>query len=242
MVAPSEKRSRQRGFSLIVVFLIILVMVTIASAVMLGTQGDLQVAGHDREHATALYSAEAAVTWAEWLLYRYPTATPGLGAWTSLLSSTTGAVTQALCVNIRGLPQTNPPLQLQPLAAQTYTPGPNAPPPPAGPPIVFDAARGASFQWCVHNNALDPYYHGKALPVGCATSNMCDGDNILTIEAYGYGPNGANVHLSVDVSYYNPPTGRVQDYQQGGGGGSKANAASGEADPAAMANSVTRNF
>src|SRR5438309_12082714 len=118
---PSRRR-RQRGFSLIVVFLLILIMVGIASAVMMSTQGDLQVAGHDREAATALYAAEAGITYAQWWLYRYPVPLVGQftdvnpplqwGAWQSFLNSAAPDVRSAFCTALRNVP--GPPQALPP--------------------------------------------------------------------------------------------------------------------------------
>src|SRR4051794_9983901 len=84
-MSDPPRLKRQRGFSLIVVFVIIIVMVGVASAVMITTQGDLQVAGSDREQMSALYAAEAGVSWAQWVLIRYPQ--PSTGPWTPLLAS-----------------------------------------------------------------------------------------------------------------------------------------------------------
>ena len=67
----------QRGFSLIIVFLIIVVMSAVAGTVMVSTQGDLQVSAHDRESALAFYAAEAANAYGQqWLNRNVP---PTLG-------------------------------------------------------------------------------------------------------------------------------------------------------------------
>ena len=51
----------------------------------------------------------------------------------------------------------------------------------------------------------------------CISADVCDSDSIITIESWGYGPNGANAHLSVDVSYYNPVSTRCQGRRGAGG-------------------------
>jgi hypothetical protein len=53
--------ARQRGFSLMVVFLLVTVMVALAGTVALSTQADLSTAGQGRESRTAFYAAEYAL-------------------------------------------------------------------------------------------------------------------------------------------------------------------------------------
>ena len=128
-----------------------------------------------------------------------------------------------------------------PSGTLTYVPDGSSPQPASGQYVLFDPVRGGAFQWCVHNNSLDPaftWYKGVSLPVNCQTPNQCDLDGILTIESYGYGPNGATAHLSVDISYYNPPSGRNQDHITAGvdarnsGGGSWLPPTTGQGAPA----------
>src|SRR5437773_10139221 len=54
-------RMRQRGFSLMVVFLLVMVMVALAGTVALSTQADLSTAGQGREARTTFYAAEYAL-------------------------------------------------------------------------------------------------------------------------------------------------------------------------------------
>ncbi len=55
--------TRQEGFSLLVVFLILSVMAAAAMAVLLSTRTDIKVAGHERQHAVAFYAAEAGLAY-----------------------------------------------------------------------------------------------------------------------------------------------------------------------------------
>jgi len=160
-------RNRQRGFSLIVVFLLIVVMVGVAAALLVTTQGDLQVAGQDREAANAFYGAEAGIAFAkDWLAQQ-----PILGSWNSVLQS--GAV--QLCTPTGGAkPGTLP------QAGQAA--------------VVYDAQRGTTYRWCVHNNAGDPNYVGNP-PTGDTT----DSDGAIAIESYGYSAEGTASHLYVEV-------------------------------------------
>ena len=219
-------RRRQRGFSLIVVFVIIIVMVGVASAVMITTQGDLQVAGNDREQMSALYAAEAGVSWAQWILFRFPqpTTTP----WTLMLKaaypsdpSYSPAMAAMFCGPRGGVfpaslaPMTTLPTGIAPVA---YNPLPGSAPPTPGAPVIYDSARGVQYFWCIHNNALDPEYRKTSScvspPGTCPDGDIVDGDGIMTIESYGfyYGPGRgavndvplATAHVTVDVSYYNP--------------------------------------
>jgi type II secretory pathway pseudopilin PulG len=220
--SPTRRpHTRQAGFSLVVVFLIVLVMVGIASAVMLTTQGDLQVSGHERESAVALYAAEAGVAWAQQWAYRLAVPLSNQKAWSGLLQITAGAGSQALCVNAPAAtipPQTPPPNPI----TFTYVPDGSSGIPQPGQLVTYDALHGGSFLWCIHNNALDPIYtvFQGALQGSCGPSatspNNCDLDGIATIESWGYGPNGATVHLTVDVSYNNPANTPCAGYIQAG--------------------------
>jgi Tfp pilus assembly protein PilX len=166
----------QRGFSLIVVFLLIIVLVGLAASLMVSTQGDIQVAGQDREAATSFYAAEAGVAFAkDWLTTR-PVNT-GPGAFSPVFQS---GATQ-LCLTVGGgKPGTLP------------NPGNIANSP--GGRTTLDAARTADYQFCVHNNADDPNYFTNP-PNG----DTVDGDGILQIEAYGWGPDGTANHISAQV-------------------------------------------
>ena len=215
-----RKRNRQRGFSLVVVFIIILVMVGVSAGVMLSTQGDLQVSGHDREAVSALYAAEAGAAWGKSFVLNFYTpvaCTPAFNCtWTAFLNSL-APLSAALCVLPPG--GTNPPTTLPVAAAVPSTPGALGPPNP-GTPVIYDATRNIYYQWCAHNNASDPTYN----PPGAVGGNLNDGDNIITIESWGWvGGNGtlatalASSHITIDVQYANANLLLANDYQQSGG-------------------------
>jgi Tfp pilus assembly protein PilX len=185
--------SRQRGFSLIVVFLLVIVMVGIATTVLVSTQADLQVAGVDRESSQTFYAAEAGIAWAKDWLSAQPVGT-GSTAWSGLLAS--DAV--QLC-----LPTTGAAPGIAPKSGQVSVPYYATP--SGAPPLT-------SYQWCVHNNSADPNYQ-KNPPTG----DTADSDGILAIESYGYGPNNATTRLYVEVMV-NGTTSPGGDYAQGGGG------------------------
>ncbi|MCD6497783.1 MAG: hypothetical protein J7M25_05680 [Deltaproteobacteria bacterium] len=65
--APSHHAwpAGQRGFSLVIVFLILSLMAAAAMAVLLSTRTNVQVVGHERENAVAFYSAEAGLAYAK---------------------------------------------------------------------------------------------------------------------------------------------------------------------------------
>jgi Tfp pilus assembly protein PilX len=85
-MSPARPGPRQRGFVLITVFLVLLLLLSLGGAVLLSTQSDLQVAGYDREAAIALYAAEAGIAFGkDWLAGRV--SGTGAGAWTVLLRS-----------------------------------------------------------------------------------------------------------------------------------------------------------
>ena len=240
MTTAAFRRRNQRGFSLIVVFLLILVMAGVSSSVVLSTQGDLQISGHDRESAAALYAAEAGVAWAEWYLYRFPV--PMLaGSWTAFLTSVDPAVRAAFCVAAPGVPPGLRPFTGIPASPSVPSvPGQFQAPPP-GSPVVYDATRGISYQFCIHNNALDPAF----APAGNPAGDLNDTDNIITIESYGWYGTGtlatgsASAHVTVDVSYFNSAVASANDYQQAGGNATKQSR--GQMSPNIPA-SVTKSF
>jgi Tfp pilus assembly protein PilX len=166
-------RGRQRGFSLIIVFLLIIVMVGLAAALMVSTQGDLQVAGQDREAQSAFYAAEASIAFGkDWLT----SANIGAGttSWSALLSSGS----EMLCVTAGGArPGTT--------CDQTK----NA-------PVAYGDTKTLTYQFCFHNNADDPRYF-DAVPTG----DTVDGDGALVIEGYGYfGSSTAHVAVQIAVT------------------------------------------
>jgi type II secretory pathway pseudopilin PulG len=190
---------RQRGFSLIIVFLLIMVMVGLAAAVMTTTQGDLQVAGTDREGAIAFYAAEAGVAYAkDWLSAQsVPT---GNNAFSAVLAS--GAV--QICAPAVGPPPGSTP-GTQPQVANV--------------PVVYlkDAANNPItwYRFCVHNNVDDPNYINLS-----GNGDTVDSDGKVTIESYGTGPNNTLARVAATVAVSTAQVG-VSDYSQQGGGGTK---------------------
>lgn len=191
-------RNRQRGFSLIVVFLLIVVMVGLAAAVLVSTQGDLQVAGQDREAANAFYAAEAGIAFAKDWLAQQPVGT-GKNAWSTVLGS--GA--QQLCVG-GGVAGLKPPTQ--PGAAQAA--------------VAYDPARTSSYRFCVHNNATDPNYFGTcANPLqGAQTPDGTDCDGTIAVESFGFSADGTASRLYVEIKAPVDVAQQAGDYFQGGGG------------------------
>lgn len=188
---PVRPRPRQRGFVLITVFLVILLLLTLGGAVLLSTQSDLQVSGYDREAAIALYAAEAGVAFGkDWLAGRV--SGTGAGAWTVLLRSGDAL----LCA-----PGSGAAPGVQPKANNAA--------------VSYDVARSASYRFCIHNNALDDRYFDSP-----ATGDTEDSDGMITIESYGFGPGGAASRLTVEVSA-GTTSRAVGDYFQGGGDGRK---------------------
>jgi hypothetical protein len=55
----------QRGFSLVIVFLLLSMMAAAALAVLLSARTDIRVSGHDRLNSVAFYSAEAGLAYAK---------------------------------------------------------------------------------------------------------------------------------------------------------------------------------
>jgi hypothetical protein len=192
----SGARSHQRGFSLVIVFLLIMVMVGLAAAVMTTTQGDLKVAGTDREGALAFYAAEAGVAYAkDWLSQQnVPT---GNTAFSGILGA--GGVQLCLPSGIAGTPG------LLPQVGQTA--------------VVYHKDQAANpitwYRWCLHNNVDDANYLN-----GLLTADTTDSDGKITIESYGTGPNNTLAHVAVTVSV-SVSSIAVGDYGQQGGGGTK---------------------
>ncbi len=187
-------RNRQRGFSLIIVFLLIVVMVGLAAALLVSTQGDLQVAGQDREAANAFYGAEAGVAFAkDWLSQQ--AIGQGTTAWSGVLGS--------------GAPQ---------LCASGGVVGfkPNTQPGGGQPAVVYDAARQTSYRWCVHNNATDVNFFQAP-----QNGDTVDGDGVIAIESYGYSAEGTQSRLYVEVRAPTATLPQAGDYFQGGGSETK---------------------
>jgi len=87
------KRARkriQRGFSLIVIFLLLALMAAAATAVLLATRTDTRVSGRHRETTLAFFSAEAGIAYGKAFL---TTQWAPAGFWTSVLDDPPNAVT-----------------------------------------------------------------------------------------------------------------------------------------------------
>lgn len=180
------RRRRDRGFSLLIVFMLITMMVGVAAAVILSTQQDLSVAGQDREALQSFYAAEYAVAQAKDFLAA-TLAGRGInaanfaagGGWTPILTQVTAA----------GVPQgcaTGPLNATARMAWQTLS-------------------ASTRFTYCIHNNSDDIAYldPGGSTPPGCVllSADVCDQRDplhLVTIEAWG-GSSTAQTHLAVDV-------------------------------------------
>jgi Tfp pilus assembly protein PilX len=183
---PRRRRRRDRGFSLLVVFLLIIAMLGVAATVILSTQQNLSQAGQDREALQAFYAAENAVAQAKDHLAGAAAAaalTPAnfaaRGGWTAVL---------------------------QPLAADGAVEGCASGPVHATPRMAWrELDGGVRWRFCVHNDAgdlarLDP---SGVAPASCAgvLAEACDARDplhLVTIEAWG-GAGAAVTHLAVDV-------------------------------------------
>jgi hypothetical protein len=192
----SRASGHQRGFSLVIVFLLIMVMVGLAAAVMTTTQGDLKVAGNDREGALSFYAAEAGVAFAkDWLAQQnVPT---GNSAFSGILGA--GGVQLCAPSSVPGTPG------LLPQGGQAA--------------VAYHKDQGGNtitwYRWCLHNNVDDPNYLNAL-----ATADTTDSDGKVTVESYGSGPNNTQAHVAVTVAVSFSSV-AVGDYGQQGGGGTK---------------------
>jgi Tfp pilus assembly protein PilX len=206
MLQKRRRRRRDAGFSLLVVFMLIAAMVGLSAGAVLTTQKELHVAASDREGRLALGAAEVAVAQGKaWLASRSYDPTTG---WTALLTDPTAA--NYLCAPVTGgaTPGTTP------KTANVATDLQMAP----------DGSVLSRWQFCVHNNADDPAYldvsHNS--PAGAPRGDVDDSrdpKHQLTVEAFGYGPNQAAVHLRVTVQAPTlSTTSSSNAYAQEGGG------------------------
>jgi hypothetical protein len=130
-----RSRRQDRGFSLMVVSLLVLVMVGLAGTVALSTRADLAAAGQGREAKTAFYAAEYALAEGQaWVAAQPFDAERG---WSALLSS--GA--RELC---RAEGDARPGSQ------------PKMAPRPFDPRFVTSGGDEILWMFCVHNDAADP--------------------------------------------------------------------------------------
>jgi type II secretory pathway pseudopilin PulG len=177
---------RQRGFTLLIVFLLIILLVGVASVTLTSSQVDLRIAGEDVVAANTFYAAETAAAFgADWLRAQSPTT--GGSAWQAILGS--GDV--HVCTGPVGSPQ--------PWIAPTMA------------HVPFDPIRGTAFAFCVHNNALDPSFS-----TGSPSPNLTDSDGIITIEGYGFGPAGQQTRVSVELAVASVATVASDYVQSGG--------------------------
>jgi type II secretory pathway pseudopilin PulG len=187
-------RSRQRGFSLLIVFMLIVIMVGLAMGVVLATQQDLSVAGQDREQAQSLYAAEYAVATAK----AYLLSTPSLfgGNWNPLLQTVDPNVQKLLCdPTAAGASYPN-----NPIPSTVPKPANSPQMMPGWLPVGTATISDFTFQYCFHNNADDPNYLDPAgAPIGDTTDGPRDKLTLLVIEAYGTATNGAKTHLAVTI-------------------------------------------
>jgi Tfp pilus assembly protein PilX len=179
-------RRRDRGFSLLIVFMLITVMIGVAATVILSTQEDLSVAGQDREALQAFYAAEYGVAQAKDFLAT-ALASHGInagnfvagGGWTPILAQVSAAGVAQGCA-------TGPTNASARMAWQT-----------------LDA--NTRWTFCIHNNSGDVAYldPGGTTPAGCIgkSGDACDERDplhLVTIEAWG-ASSTAQAHVAVDL-------------------------------------------
>ncbi len=167
---------RERGFSLMVVSLLVLVMIGVAGTVALSTQSDLATAGQGREAKTAFYAAENALAEGQaWVATQPFDAERG---WSALLSS--GAV--ELCRSVEGArPGTMPAM-----APRSFQP-----------PFVTAAGDEIFWMFCLHNDGEDPAY----LSAEGDLDDSRDPLHQIVVEGWGwYGrPPKASAHLTLTL-------------------------------------------
>jgi Tfp pilus assembly protein PilX len=228
-----RRRNRQRGFSLLIVFMLVLVMVGAAGILMSGLSGQFQVAGQDREQATALYAAEFAVAQAKAFIANQPSLYGGASGWTPLLTSSDPQVQLRLCQPLSATPTAN----AAPGTSLKNTNGYTA--------LYVDAGGVAWSSWayCYHNNAEDAGYLNP-MPAGSYTGDTNDTNDpmhLLIVEAYGTGPNGAVSHVAVTIGAPGSTVTQGSDpYAQEGGSAQHGGATgSGEKGVGVLAGSIT---
>ena len=198
------RRRHDRGFSLLVVFVLITVMVGVAATVILSTQQDLSVAGQERGSLQAFYAAEYAVAQAKDFLAGAAAAdriTPANfaagGGWTPILAQLAAGAPEG-CAS--GPIDATPRMAWRDFGGGAFTVG----------------SGSVRWRFCIHNNADDVAYldPGGPRPAGCVgkTAEVCDERDPLhsvTIEAWGAFPvdpatgqpaaGAAQSHLAVNV-------------------------------------------
>lgn len=190
------RRRRDRGFSLLIVFLLMITMVGVAGLVANSTQQDLGVSGQERETKQAFFAAEYAIAEAKDFL-----STAGFSqttGWTGLL----GAAGNQLCNPAGGTaPGTQPKVAF---ARKT---------------LYAATAGNIEYNWCLHNNRDDPGYMFP--PGGVPNGDTTDDEpaHLLTIEGYGWAPNGATSRITATVGGPTTTSGGGSCYSQEGGCG-----------------------
>ena len=144
-------RNRQRGFTLIVIFLLVILMVGMAATVLMSSQTDLQIAGQDRESTIAFYAAETGIAYGKDWLSANSHGAPGPSAWNAILNS-----------NVAQLCGPNPNLYQPGVVPQTLRQ-----------PYDFNAPQQIFYNFCIHNNPLDPSWAG-------GFGSKVDGDGVIT--------------------------------------------------------------
>jgi type II secretory pathway pseudopilin PulG len=212
----APRRRRNRGFSLLIVFLLVGLMLAVAAPVLLTTQEDLAVAGQDRESLTSFYAAEYAVAQAkDWIAKQMQTVDPGL---TNFPVSGWGPLLAVLATANEGCKSGPATLATAPIAPRMSWRDFNG---PNGAKRPFTLGPGnAMFQFCIHNNSDDPAYLDVAGNTGTACSGK-DGDSCdardplhyLAVDVWGAFPVDANTgqplsgaaitHLAINIG---PPT------------------------------------
>ena len=85
-----EHKRRHKGFSLIVIFLLLALMAAAATAVLLASRTDTRISGRHRESTLAFFSAEAGIAYGKAFL---TTQWQPTGFWTGVLDDPPNAVT-----------------------------------------------------------------------------------------------------------------------------------------------------
>lgn len=214
---------RQGGFSLIAVFLLMTVMMAVAGAVLLGARTDVQITGHEREQAIALYAAEAGAAHARAFLAASGAFDPST-RWSGLLarcraeetggcsaacregSDPAGCCTPSGCAILSG-------------SVLKFCTEPDL--------VVRDGGVGA----CPHDKVVDASYvvwfydnRDDANASGAAGTDVTDTDSLVVIHSVGRGPNSARAVLDVGVSH--GASAPAREYGAQGGGGPQHSGAS----------------
>ncbi|MEO6953301.1 MAG: hypothetical protein ABI321_15990 [Polyangia bacterium] len=199
-----------------------------AIGVLVASQSDLNLAGVGREQQMALYAAEYSVARAKGFIASQTVAMfNAVNGWNGFLQSPDPTVQAVFCLQTNSpasQPGTTVKTSWVPVPAVLYTMTDHS-----GAVIT---GQDVKWSYCIHNNAEDPGYLAPAT-AGVFTGDTDDSrdpQHLLTIEGYGWAPNNAYVHLSVNVGVPTlNTTGGTQSYAQEGSGAAHTGA-SGTAD------------